>query len=114
MKEHYKVEVLSKRPPANGTGAEPLEDRLVETADSYEILEPREASDLRACTRTLRRRLATVLIVFFVFFSVALIATLKQKPVYRAQALLEIQKENPDIPTLKELYELDSVSDAYL
>jgi len=28
--------------------------------------------------------------------------------------LLEIQKENPDIPTIQELYELDSVSDAYL
>jgi len=50
-----------------------------------------------------------VLIVFFILFSVVLIATLKQKPVYRAQALLEIQKENPDIPTIQELYELDSV-----
>jgi exopolysaccharide transport family protein len=42
------------------------------------------------------------------------IATLKQKPVYRAQAIVEIQKENPDIPTIKELYELETVSDAYL
>src|SRR5207237_2702893 len=42
------------------------------------------------------------------------IATLKEKPVYRAQVLLEIQKENPDIPTIKDLYELESVSDSYL
>ena len=113
MKEGCKIELLHNRQP-NGTGAEPLEGRLVEIADSYEILEPREAVDLRAYTRTLRKRFGTVLIVSFIVFSVGLIATLKQKPVYRAQALLEIQKENPDIPTLKELYELDSVSDAYL
>jgi len=114
MKEDCKIELLHNRQQPNGTGAELLGGRLVEIADSYEILEPREALDLRAYTRALRKRLGTVLIVFFIFFSVALIATLKQKPVYRAQALLEIQKENPDIPTLKELYELDSVSDAYL
>jgi capsular exopolysaccharide synthesis family protein len=40
--------------------------------------------------------------------------TLKQRSVYRTQVLLEIQKENPDIPTIKELYELEAVSDAYL
>ena len=113
MMERDKIE-LDQRLRSNGGGAGPLEGRVVELAESYEILEPREELDFRAYARILRKRFGVVLIVFFILFSVALIATLKQKPVYRARALLEIQKENPDIPTLQELYELDSVSDAYL
>lgn len=89
-------------------------NRVVDLSDAYEILESEEPIDLRAYARILRKRLSTVLIVFFLVFTVILIATLKEKPVYRAQVLLEIQKENPDIPTIRDLYELESVSDSYL
>ena len=113
MKEKDKLELYDQpRPDGRAGGA--WEGRAVKFADSYEILEPQEAPDFRGYARVLRKRLPTVLIVFFILFSISLIATLKQKPVYRAQVLLEIQKENPDIPTIQELYELDSVSDAYL
>src|SRR5437773_1695526 len=95
-------------------GLSALDTRLVELPDSYEILEPGEALDLRSYGRILRKRLPAILVVFCILFTAILIYTLKQKPVYRAQVLLEIQKENPDIPTIKELYELDAVSDAYL
>src|SRR6266403_1850409 len=113
MKEKDKLELYDQpRPDGRAGGA--WEGRAVKFADSYEILEPQEAPDFRGYARVLRKRLPTVLIVFSILFSIALIATLKQKPVYRAQVLLEIQKENPDIPSIQELYELDSVSDAYL
>jgi succinoglycan biosynthesis transport protein ExoP len=88
--------------------------RVVEIPDSYELLESDEAFDFRSYGRILQKRLATILTVFFVLFITVSIVTLRQRPVYRAQALLEIQKENPDIPTIKELYELEEVSDAYL
>lgn len=114
MSEENKVELYGRGSRPNGGLPAASEGRIVEFADSYEILEPREVPDFRAYARILRKRLPTVLIVFFILFSVVLVATLKQKPVYRAQVLLEIQKENPDIPTIQELYELDSVSDAYL
>jgi succinoglycan biosynthesis transport protein ExoP len=113
MKEHDKLG-LYDRSKSNGSADAVWDGRLVKFADSYEILEPGEAPDFRGYARILRKRLPAVLIVFFILFSTSLIATLKQKPVYRAQVLMEIQKENPDIPTLQELYELDSVSDAYL
>jgi capsular exopolysaccharide synthesis family protein len=107
MGEQYQV-----RPSRKGRSA--LEARVVEISDSYEFLEPENAIDLRFCGHILRKRLSTILIVFSGLLAVITIATLKQKPVYRAQAVLEIQKENPDIPTIKELYELETVSDAYL
>src|SRR6267142_4662020 len=113
MKEQDKLERYDRSRPDGNTGGA-WEGRAVKLADSYEILEPHEAPDFRGYARILRKRLPTVLIDFFILFSIALIATLKQKPVYRAQVLLEIRKENPDIPTIQELYELDSVSAAYL
>src|SRR5258708_20985440 len=113
MKEHDKLE-LSERSRPNGNAGAAWESPVVKLADSYEILDRQEAPDFRGYARILRKRMPTVLIVFSILFGVGLIATLKQKPVYRGQVLLEIQKENPDIPTIQELYELDSVSDAYL
>lgn len=110
-------ETTPKRHPLSRTSAllpAALDGRIVEFADSYEILEPHDAPDFHAYARILRKRFSTILIVFFVLFSAVLVATLKQKAVYRAQVLLDIQKENPEIPTIQELYELDSVSDAYL
>ena len=113
MKEQDKAE-QDDRSRLSRTIPGTLEGRIGEYADLYEILEPAEMPNFRAYARILRKRWQAALIVFFVLFSVVAIVTLKQKRVYRAQALLEIQKENPDIPTLQELYELDSVSDAYL
>src|SRR6266436_4922740 len=114
MNDQNQVELYGRGHRLDRRGPGLLDSRVVELPDSYEILEPGEALDLRSYGRILRKRLPAILVVFFILFTAVLIATLKQKPVYRAQVLLEIQKENPDIPTIKELYELEEVSDAYL
>jgi len=114
MDDKNQVELYGRDHRLERRGPGALNTRVIEMPDSYEILESAEALDLRSYGRILRKRLPTILIVFFILFTAILIATLKQRPVYRAQVLLEIQKENPDIPTIKELYELDAVSDAYL
>ena len=114
MGDKNQVELYGRGHRLERRGPDALNTRVIEMPDSYEILESDEALDLRSYGRILRKRLSTILIVFFILFTAILIATLKQRPVYRAQVLLEIQKENPDIPTIKELYELDAVSDAYL
>lgn len=114
MNEPNKLELYTRGPRSGRSALGSVDNRIVDLSDSYEIIEPDEAIDFRAYGRVLRKRFATVAIVFFVVFAVGLIATLKEKPVYQAQVLLEIQKENADIPTIKDLYELESVSDSYL
>lgn len=64
--------------------------------------------------RVIRKRRATILTVVGIVFVATLLATLKQKPFYRAKALVEIQKENPDIPSLQELLQVENLSDTYL
>src|ERR1700741_3378882 len=108
--EHF----LQARPRVSLQGRNTVEARVIELAEPCEILEPDVALDLRAYAQIFHKRLSTILIVLFIVFVVVAIATLKQKPVYRAQVVLDIQKENPDIPTIQELYALQAVSDTSL
>jgi len=79
-----------------------------------ETLEMEGAPNLLAYWRLLRKRRWTIVTVFFVLFTIVLLGTLKQKPIYRAQALLEIEKENPNLLTVQELFQLETLSDTYL
>jgi polysaccharide biosynthesis transport protein len=47
-------------------------------------------------------------------FTLVAIGTAKQRPVYRAQALLEILSERPEMASLEDLFRSDSVSSPYL
>ena len=91
-----------------------LERRPLAATSSSGTIEMERAPELVAYWNVLRKRRWTVLAVFFVLFTLVLLGTLKQRPVYRATALLEIQKENANILTMKEMFELDTVSDTYL
>jgi polysaccharide biosynthesis transport protein len=91
-----------------------LERLRPEVLEPYQIEEAVEGPDLRAHWRTIQKRRWTVLSILLVMFTMALIVTLKEKAVYRADALLEIQKENANIPTVQELFQLENVSDNYL
>lgn len=70
--------------------------------------------DLLAWWRVIRKRRGTVLTAFSVLFMTVLIGSVEEKPVYRAKALIEIDKENPSVANPQELFQLDEVSDAYL
>jgi succinoglycan biosynthesis transport protein ExoP len=95
------------------SGEIPLERRRAALA-SAKIVEFERAPDLFGYWKVIRKRRWTVLTAFTVLFVVVLVGTLNQKPVYRAKALLEIEKENPSLVTPQELFQLDGVSDAYL
>jgi len=86
---------------------EPVRSRLErlrpELTEPYQSEEAADGRDLRAYWRTIRKRRWTVLSIVLVIFTIASIMTWKQKPIYRADALVEIQKENANIPTVQEL-----------
>src|SRR6202047_589376 len=91
-----------------------LAKRRASALPSLEADEADKVPSLVEYARVIQKRRATILTIAFVVFSIGLFATLKEKPVYRARVLVEIQKENPDIPSLQELFQLESISDTYL
>lgn len=106
-------------PPNNGRGlvrkrTGKLEGRIVALTERSGGFESDEIVDIRTFAQIVRKRRATILTIFCIVFVLGAIATFKQKPTYRAQAVLDIQQENPDIPTIRELYEIEGVSDDYL
>jgi succinoglycan biosynthesis transport protein ExoP len=88
--------------------------RRASALPSFESDEAEKVPGLVEYARVIQKRRATILTIAFIVFSMGLFATLKEKPVYRARVLVEIQKENPDIPSLQELFQLESISDTYL
>jgi succinoglycan biosynthesis transport protein ExoP len=61
-----------------------------------------------------RKRRWTVLACFILTFALIALATLKETPLYEAKATLEIEKENPNIVTAQDLFEVDNASNAFL
>ena len=70
--------------------------------------------DLLAWWRVIRKRRWTVATAFLVLFTTVLVGSVEEKPVYRAKALIEIDKENPSVANPQEMFLMDEVSDAYL
>src|SRR5665213_157400 len=70
--------------------------------------------DLVAWWRVVRKHHWTVITAFAVLFLTVLIGSWKEKPMYRAKALIEIDKEDPSVANPQELFQVDEVSDAYL
>lgn len=61
--------------------------------------------------RVLVSRRWTIFAVLFTCVAVTLIWTLKQTPVYRATALIQIDRENPNILSFRGVYEIESATD---
>ena len=51
-----------------------------------------------------RKRRWTVMGAFAVLFSTVLVGSIYEKPVYRAKALIEIDKENPSVANPQEMF----------
>jgi succinoglycan biosynthesis transport protein ExoP len=106
MDEQNRLQLYEPRQNAlervnHGAGAYPAEDREA-------------VPDLLEYWRVIQKRYPTVLVALLVVLMIGLFATFRGKPVYEARALIEIQKENPDVPTLQELFQIEGVSDAYI
>ena len=97
--------------PASGS---PAASRRRGGPDVYDLPEQENENPLLAYGRILRKRRWTVISVLIVILTVVLIATSREKPVYRATAMIEIQREDPSIVTVRKLFQLPNVSDEYL
>ena len=92
-----------------------LETPSAITVPAYSVEEGEsEAQSLLEYWRVLRKRRWTVLSILLLVFVTVLIGTLKQRPVYRSKAVLQIDKENQNILSFKDVFELDTSSDDYL
>src|SRR6202142_3070688 len=80
---------------------------------AFEV-EPDESPSLLAYWIVLRKRRWTALALLAFTFAAVLIATLKETPLYEAKTLIEIEKENPNIVTTADLFEIDNVSNTFL
>src|SRR6059058_3557597 len=112
--------MVEKEKRENGFEISPYVRRSVDSFGQHELLAGsageggHHTPGLLEFWRVIRKRQATILTVAAIVFVATLLATLKQKPFYRALALVEIQKENPDIPSLQELLQVENMSDTYL
>jgi polysaccharide biosynthesis transport protein len=104
--DQNKMEVFTPRDVYMGRG------RVV--PGSIHPVKTEKPPDLLAWWRVIRKRRWTVLTAFSVLFVAVLGGSIKEKPVYRAKALIEIDKENPSVANPQEMFLLDEVSDAYL
>ena len=68
---------------------------------------------LKDYLRVVVKRKWVVLAVFVAVVTTVAIATFRQRPLYQATAQLQIEKENPNILSIKEVMELDASNADY-
>ena len=73
-----------------------------------------ETANLRASWKIIEKRRWTIALVLAAVFTVVLIATVKQKPVYEAKALMEVEQANPNIVSVQDLFQSANATDNYL
>lgn len=73
-----------------------------------------QRQNLRAYWKIIGKRRWTIALVLATVFTAVLIATVKQKPVYEAKALVEIEQANPNIVSVQELFQSANATDNYL
>src|SRR3954468_6068044 len=61
--------------------------------------------------RVIVARRWTIIAVLFTVVAVTLIGTFRQIPVYQAQVSIQIDPENPNILSFKDVYQIDNSSD---
>jgi exopolysaccharide transport family protein len=70
-----------------------------------------ESAHLLDYWRVLVARRWTILAILVTVFTVTLIYTFKQTPIYRATASIQIDKENPNVLSFKDVYEIETATD---
>lgn len=104
----------------DNTSLEKLSQRAAEvpttiTVPAYTVqTEDADRLPLLEYWRILHKRRWTVLGILLLVVVTVMIGTLKQRPVYRAKAVVQIDRETQNIVTFKEVVEFDPQSEDYL
>ncbi len=104
----------------DNTSLEKLSQRAAQvpttiTVPAYPVhTEEEDSLPLLEYWRILRKRRWTVLGVLLLVVVTVMIGTLKQTPVYRAKAILQIDRESQNIVTFKEVVEVNPQNEDYL
>jgi polysaccharide biosynthesis transport protein len=96
-----------------GPGADAIERRRNHAIAALEEARA-DSPNLLSYLAVLRKRRWTVLVISVFVFIAVLLVTLKETPLYEGKALIEIEKENPNIVTADDLFGVDSVNDTFL
>ena len=72
------------------------------------------SNGLQGSWRIIRKRRWSAISTTIAVVVLVLLWTLRQKPVYQAKGLLEIERENPSIMTVQELFQIENLSDDYV
>lgn len=109
MEDDNKIQQLEPAPRA-------LERRRASLPAPYATVEVESEHNLLAYWGIVRKRRWTILTILFVVFGLVTLWTLRQRPVYRAAAMLEIERETPNLLNAQELFtgESDLYFDTYL
>jgi capsular exopolysaccharide synthesis family protein len=109
---------MSQAPDRNETSlttTRPAELAQPINVASYAVgTEEAHALPLREYWDIIVRRRWTIVAVFLVVVVSAAIGTLKQRPMYRAKAIVQIDKENPNLLSFKDFIGIDSGDESYL
>lgn len=72
------------------------------------------AAKLRASWRVIRKRQWSALLTLMAIFAAVTIWTVRQKPMYEAKGLLEIEQESPNIVTVQDLFQIENITNDYV
>jgi polysaccharide biosynthesis transport protein len=106
MPEDKPVHIPRERYP------EPIYPKIVTVvSDSHAASPDEDRLHLLAYWRAIVARRWTILAVLVTVVAVTLLWTFKQKPIYQAQVTIQIDRENPNILSFKDIYQLESSTD---
>jgi succinoglycan biosynthesis transport protein ExoP len=75
--------------------------------------EPEHEKGLLEYVRIIHKRVWLLLLIFVVTMTVVAIASYNATPIYRATALVRIEKKTPSIVSIEEVYQADAARDEY-
>ena len=107
LQEGHQIQLFGPGSPNGGL-------RTQDLTRAPEYAHEGNGASLRAYLGVMARRRWTILLAMLTVFLLVLGVTMKEKPLYEARTLVEIEQEDPNITTVQNLFQIENTSDDYL